>query len=162
MVRTVAWSKAQMLTVELTSDDALLIENYGLHWAEMGIGAADAREDWRSEARQFLTDARESSGLAAFMAKVDGNPVGTACCHIVPRAFPAFRKADAARLGYVWGVFVLPEHRGKGIGGMLVSACMAHLKSVGCGRVLLHSGERSAALYARMGFIPTDERSATI
>jgi hypothetical protein len=39
---------------------------------------------------------------------------------------------------------------------------MAHLKSIGCGRVLLHSGERSAALYGRMGFTPTDELAATL
>jgi GNAT superfamily N-acetyltransferase len=151
-----------MASIELTSDDALLVENYGLHWLEMGIDAAEVRENWRGEARRFLVEARENSGLAAFSAMVGGVPVGTACCHIVPRAFPAFRKADAARVGYLWGVYVLPEHRGRGIGGMLVAACMAHLKSNGCGRVLLHAGERSAALYGRMGFTPTDEHSATL
>jgi hypothetical protein len=26
-----------MPIIELTSDDALLVENYGRHWAEMGI-----------------------------------------------------------------------------------------------------------------------------
>jgi GNAT superfamily N-acetyltransferase len=151
-----------MAIIEPTSDHALLVENYGRHWLEMGIGVADVRGDWRSEAYRFLADARENSGLAAFMANVEGGPVGTACCHILPRAFPAFRKADAARIGYLWGVYVLPEHRRRGIGGMLVAACMAHLKSIGCGRALLHSGEGSAALYGRMGFKPTEELSATL
>lgn len=151
-----------MPTIELTSDDALLVENYGLHWAEMGVGAADIRGDWRSQAHRFLADAREKGDFAAFKATVAGVPVGTACCHIVPRAFPAFRHADAARQGYLWSVYVLPKHRGSGLGGMLVSACMAHLKSIGCERVLLHAGERSAALYGRMGFMPTDELSAPL
>jgi ribosomal protein S18 acetylase RimI-like enzyme len=151
-----------MPIIELTSDDALVVENYGLHWAEMGIVAADVRGDWRSEAHRFVADARKNSGLAAFIANVQGGPAGTACCHIVSRAFPAFRKTDATRLGYLWGVYVLPEHRGRGIGGMLVSAGMAHLKSIGCGRVLLHSSERSAALYAGMGFTPTNELSAML
>lgn len=151
-----------MATIELTSDDALLIEHYGLHWLEMGTPISEAREDWRAEASRFLVEARLTSGLAAFSATTGGVVVGTACCHIVPRAFPAFRKLDAARIGYIWGVYILPEHRGRGIGGMLVTACLAHLKSIGCGRVLLHAGERSAALYGRMGFRPTDELSATL
>ncbi|WP_298161749.1 GNAT family N-acetyltransferase [Brevundimonas sp.] len=151
-----------MPIVELTSDDALLVENYGLHWLEMGIGTDDTRADWRAEAHRFLVDARKHAGLASFMAKVDGEPVGTACCHILPRAFPAFRKGDAARIGYVWGVYVRPEHRGIGVGAMLVSACMSHLKVSGCGRVLLHAGERSASLYGRMGFMPTEEYSAAL
>jgi GNAT superfamily N-acetyltransferase len=151
-----------MTIIELTSDDMLLVENYGLHWLAMGIEANDARDDWRSEAQHYLEQARENSGLAAFVAKVEGRPVGTACCHLVPRAFPAFRKSDANLVGYIWGVFVRPEQRGKGIGGMLVSACMSHLRSNGCGRALLHAGERSSALYGRMGFMPTDEFAAVL
>jgi GNAT superfamily N-acetyltransferase len=151
-----------MATIEFTSDDAMLIENYGLHWLEMGMRSSEAGEDWRAEAIRFLVEARATSDLAAFSAMTGGVSVGTACCHIVPRAFPAFRKLDATRIGYVWGVYVLPEHRGIGIGGMLVAACMAHLKSIECGRVLLHAGERSAALYRRMGFMPTDELSASL
>jgi GNAT superfamily N-acetyltransferase len=71
-------------------------------------------------------------------------------------------QTDAQRLGYLWGVYVLPDLRGRGVGGTLVSACMAHLKSIGCGRVLLHAGERSAPLYERMGFKPTVELSAAL
>jgi ribosomal protein S18 acetylase RimI-like enzyme len=151
-----------MAIIELTSDDALLVENYGLHWVEMGISAAEVRGDWRAEAHHFLVDAREKSGLAGFCALVEGQPVGTACCHIVPRAYPAFRTADADRVGYVWGVYVRPEHRGQGIGGMLVSACMSHLRNRGCARALLHAGERSSGLYKRLGFKPTDELSAAL
>ena len=69
-----------MPTVELTSDDALLVENYGLHWLEMGIGAADPREDWRAEAHRFLSEAREKRDLAAFVAEIVGELAGTACC----------------------------------------------------------------------------------
>lgn len=93
----------------------------------------------------------------------DGQPpANLQCCYLVPRAYPAFRKIDAAQVGYVWGVYMCPEHRGRRVGEALVLACMSHLKSIGCGRVLLHAGERSAPLYRRMGFEPTDELSATL
>jgi hypothetical protein len=81
-----------MTVIELTSDDTLLVENYGRHWQAMGIEAIDVRGDWRSEAQDFLKQAREQSGLAAFVAKVEGQPVGTACCHLVQRAFQLSEK----------------------------------------------------------------------
>jgi GNAT superfamily N-acetyltransferase len=151
-----------MILIEPTSDNTLLVENYGLHWVEMGVGAVDTRGDWRNQAHQFLANARMNDELAAFRAQAESQTVGTACCHLVPRAFPAFRNADAARLGYLWGVYVVPEQRGRGIGGLLVSACMTHLKSIGCGRAILHAGERSAVLYGRMGFTSTEELAATL
>ena len=151
-----------MPLIEPTDDDALLVEHYRLHWLEMGVGPEEARDDWRREAHRFLGEAREHQGLAAFAATTGGDVLGTACCHLTARTFPAFRKVDAPRIGYLWGVYVRPEHRGGGIGGLLVEACMSHLKSLGCGRVLLHAGERSAALYRRMGFTPTDELSAEL
>jgi GNAT superfamily N-acetyltransferase len=151
-----------MPQVELTSDDALLVEHYRLHWLEMGVGASDVRQDWHSEAHRFLREARAHQSLAAFVAMEEHQAAGTACCHFLSRTYPAFRKIDAAQVGYVWGVYVRPEHRGRRIGEALVLTCMSHLKSIGCGRVLLHAGERSAPLYRRMGFEPTDELSATL
>jgi GNAT superfamily N-acetyltransferase len=151
-----------MPLIEFTTDDALLVEHYRLHWLEMGIGSNEVRDDWRSEAFCFLREAREQKGFGAFAARKGDDVLGTACCQITQRTFPPFRKVDARLLGYLWGVYVRPEHRGRGLGGLLVKACMSHLKSVGCGRVLLHAGERSNALYSRMGFRPTDELSAPL
>jgi GNAT superfamily N-acetyltransferase len=151
-----------MALIELTTDDALLVENYRLHWLEMGIEASEVREDWSLEARHFIQEAREHNGFAGFVARTGNDAVGTACCHVTHRVFPAIRKVDAPLIGYLWGVYVRPQHRGQGLGEMLVSACMSHLKSLDCGRVLLHAGERSTPLYARMGFKPTDELSASL
>jgi ribosomal protein S18 acetylase RimI-like enzyme len=151
-----------MTTIELTHDDALLVENYGRHWADMGVDGDQARDDWRAEAQRFLQDARKNSSLAAFLAREGDDPVGTAICHVVRGVFPPFRKADATHHGYIWGVYVVPHLRGRGVGGMLVSACMGHLKDIGCRCVLLHAGGRSATLYRRLGFRPTDELSALL
>ncbi len=76
--------------------------------------------------------------------------------------FPLFRKVDTSKIGYIWGVYVRPEHRSKQIGTELVAACMSHLKFLGCGRALLHAGDLSAPLYSRLGFVPTDELSASL
>ena len=88
--------------------------------------------------------------------------MGGACCHLVERAYPAFRVADARVVGYLWGVYVEPSSRGRGLGAALVRACLGHLSARGCGRALLHAGEQSRPLYERLGFERTDELSLVL
>lgn len=151
-----------MPQVEATTDDALLVEHYRLHWLDMGLAPAEIREDWAAEAFRFLRDARAGGSFAAFVAKEADTPIGSACCQLTPRRFPVFGIADAPRIGYLWGVYVRPGFRGRGIGTALVKACTDHLRSIGCGRVMLHAADRSAPLYGRLGFVPTEELAAPL
>ena len=144
-------------TIAPTDNDALLASFYHRHWLDMGLPPEDALPDWQAQALAFIAQARARRAFAGFLASDAGHPVGSACCHIVERAYPAFRRADAPILGYVWGVYVHPGHRGAGIGARLVRACLDHLVAQGCGRALLHAGDRSRPLYQRLGFQPTDE-----
>jgi len=145
-----------------TDDDALLASFYHRHWLDMGLPHDDARPDWQAEALAFIAQARADRAFAGFVALHAGQPIGSACCHIVERAYPAFRRADALILGYVWGVYVHPAHRGGGIGARLVRACLDHLVAQGCGRALLHAGDRSRPLYRRLGFQPTNELARSL
>jgi GNAT superfamily N-acetyltransferase len=140
-----------------TDDDALLAGYYHRHWLSMGLAPADVAPAWRDNALGFIAGARRGRAFAGFVARDAGGPVGGAGCHLVERAYPAFRVADAPVVGYVWGVYVEPASRGVGVGAALVRACLDHLSARGCGRVLLHAGERSRPLYERLGFAPTDE-----
>lgn len=146
-----------MHLIEPTTDDTLLVNHYRLHWTEIGIHEDDIRSDWREEAFRFIRVARSRDGFSAFVAKENGLSIGTACCQLAPRVFPAFRKVDATRIGYIWGLYVTPKHRFRGVGEELVTTCMSHLRTLGCGRVMLHASERSATLYKRLGFEPTEE-----
>ena len=150
------------IVIAETEDDALLAGYYHRHWLSMGLAPADVAPAWRENAREFIAEARRGRAFAGFVARDAGGPVGGACCHLVERAYPAFRVADAPVVGYVWGVYVEPERRGRGIGAALVRACVAQLSARGCGRVLLHAGERSRPLYERLGFAPTDELALTL
>jgi GNAT superfamily N-acetyltransferase len=151
-----------MFDIVESHDDALLAEFYGRHWHAMGIDEAAVAPDWREAALAFIASARVQAGFAGFVARDAGRPIGAACCHLVARVFPAFRVGDAARIGYVWGVYVDPDHRSRGTGAALVRACVAHLDARGCDRALLHAGDRSRPLYARLGFVPTDEMALAI
>jgi GNAT superfamily N-acetyltransferase len=150
------------IVIAETDDDGLLAGHYHRHWLSMGLAPDDVAPDWRERALTFIAEARRGRAFAGFVARDAGEPVGSACCHVVDRAYPAFRVADAPVVGYVWGVHVEPSIRGRGIGAALVRACVAHLSARGCGRVLLHAGERSRPLYQRLGFEPTDEMALAL
>ena len=151
----------QVVIVESHQDD-VLVTFYRNHWLDMGISEHDIADDWRTTALDFITTARLNRSFAGFVALSDDRPLGSACCHIVDRVFPAFRQTDALVIGYIWGVYVLPSARGTGIGTALVNQCIQRLNARGCGRILLHAGQQARPIYDRLGFTPTDELALSI
>ena len=67
----------------------------------------------------------------------------------------AFARAitDRATFAYLADVFVLPEHRGKGVSELLMSAIMEHPDLHGLRRLLLATKD-AHGLYAKFGFQP--------
>jgi GNAT superfamily N-acetyltransferase len=62
---------------------------------------------------------------------------------------------DGATFAWIADVFVLPAHRGRGLGKRLVEAVLAHPDVVGARRVLLGTQD-AHGLYARYGFEVVD------
>lgn len=60
--------------------------------------------------------------------------------------------ADGERAG-IYGMSVLPEARGRGVASALTRRLVEHARSLGCSRVVLHSSEMAAGVYARAGFV---------
>lgn len=86
------------------------------------------------------------------MARLGGEPeiVGVAWVALVPRV-P--RPGATERMsGDIQSVYVLPEHRGRGIGSALVDAAARHAEQLGALRVTVHSGRRAVPVYERLGF----------
>jgi RimJ/RimL family protein N-acetyltransferase len=66
------------------------------------------------------------------------------------------RHRKSAHRMHLWGMYVAPSHRGRGLGSALLEACIGHARSVD-GVDVLHLGVTSAAdaakrLYERAGF----------
>jgi predicted N-acetyltransferase YhbS len=61
------------------------------------------------------------------------------------------------RWGYLANLFVLPSHRGSGIGASLVTAVVGLARAEGLVRIVLSPSELSVPLYHRVGFRAANE-----
>jgi GNAT superfamily N-acetyltransferase len=105
--------------------------------------AAFEDEVWRSRVR----------GSAWFLAEDEGGPAGvvTGC------AEPGARPAERALVG----LWVAPDHRGRGVGDQLVAAVTEWARGEGADVLVLWVTEYNDAahgLYRRQGFRPTGRR----
>ncbi|GAB3712954.1 GNAT family N-acetyltransferase [Spirosoma flavus] len=68
---------------------------------------------------------------------------------------------DFATFGYLADVFILPEHRGKGLSKQLMSFIMAYPPLQGLRRIMLVTKD-AHGLYTQFGFKPVDEPENTM
>ncbi len=94
--------------------------------------------------------AHQDSHLAFVARLLRPEIIGMAWVALVPRV-P--RPGATSRLSAdIQSVFVLPEHRGQGIGSALVEAASEHAAQRGSLRVTVHSGRKAVPVYERLGF----------
>lgn len=104
-------------------------------------------EDFPGMATDYMADAREVSqarGVRVLAARHDGEPIG-------------FAQLELAGDGVeIEDVYVLPAHRGRGVGGAMTAAAMRW--AVALGRrdiwIVADADGRPHHLYERLGFVP--------
>lgn len=93
---------------------------------------------------------QKDTHLALVARLVGPEIVGMAWLALVPRV-P--RPGATSRLSAdIQSVFVIPEHRGQGIGSALIKTASDHAADLGSTRVTVHSGRRAVPIYERLGF----------
>ncbi|HEX7640196.1 MAG TPA: GNAT family N-acetyltransferase [Burkholderiaceae bacterium] len=102
----------------------------------------------------FLATAYWSPGVPrAVVARAIANSICFGAFHEGAQVGFARVITDRATFGYVSDVYVLPEHRGRGLAGRLVEAIRAHPDLRGLRRMMLATRD-AHGLYARFGFAP--------
>ena len=137
---------------------------YGIREATVDDADDLAQLRWRMrvEKRPFEGDYEEyRRGFARWWVDRQGRTravVGTDAGRVVGMGFLAVvnRVPDPGALqrqhGDVQSVFVLPEHRGQGLGSRIVTALVEVARETACDRVNVHSGRRAIEVYERLGF----------
>jgi RimJ/RimL family protein N-acetyltransferase len=111
--------------------------------------AASPSDDFASSATALREQMRQAPYWMLFGA-FDGDTLAGAA------GLLSNRRAKSAHKLILWGMYVAPSHRGRGLGRALVAACIAHARSLE-GVDKIHLSVTSAAsearrLYERAGF----------
>ena len=78
-------------------------------------------------------------------------------CQILSGLYPEIRLGSSHLAGYIWGVYVRPDHRRLGLATKLTRAALDHLAGIGCAHVKLHASRDGERVYRAMGFRDTNE-----
>ena len=139
------------------ADDPLIADHFGKMWRDSPVPAAALVDDWYARTMAFIAAARATGTFRSYLARRGAETVGSLAVQQFAGLYPDVLRHDYRRYGYVWGVFVCPEHRRKGIASALVERSLIDLKRLGYSRVLLHASVMGNPVYEALGFIATNE-----
>ena len=141
--------------------DILADHEYAM-WRDIGAAPDQIRPDWRARTLRFIEDAAECRQFSASVAVAEGRIVGSACGQISAGLSPDILEPHYKRKGYIWGVYVAPDWRGRGIARSLTAAVTEHLRSVGCTQIHLNASAAGRPVYEKLGFLPANEMRLTL
>ena len=154
------WRESKALRLLALSDEAAPMAFVESH------GEAAARPDdfWQGRARSSSLDAGPGAGARSFVAVTDdGTWVGTAVALVEgPGDVDVEGRVVEEAGGHVVGVFLHPEHRGRGVMDSLLQAVTDWLRELGLSRARLYvhaDNRRAQRCYEKSGFRPTGSGS---
>ena len=128
-------------------------EFWGRMYRELALGP-ELEPDWLSKATAYFARRRAAGELEYFVTDVAGEIVGTAGAQLQAGLVTEF---SSRRRGYIFGVYVVPAWRGKGLAARLTWATIDWLRARGCDQIRLHASEKAQPIYDRLGFVRSNE-----
>ena len=139
------------------ADDPVIADHFGKMWRDSPIPAAALVDDWYERSMAFIAAARATGTFRSYIARCGSKTAGSLAVQQFSGLYPDVLRHDYRRYGYVWGVFVCPEHRRKGVASALVERSLVDMKRLGYSRVLLHASVMGSPVYEGLGFTTTNE-----
>lgn len=139
------------------ADVELLADAFRQMWLDNAVPAEHIEPDYRERVQQFVAAGQERDALRFFIAERESRCVGAAACQLFGGLYPAILRRPVRCYGYIWGVYVAPEERRRGLGKQLTETCVQALRAQGCTHALLHAAPPGRGIYERLGFQGTNE-----
>ena len=113
-------------------------------------GPPAASEQAFAEDFRVWWEAQGGSHVPFLAVLSSGRAIGMAWLALTARV-PRPGQADRS-CGDVQSVYVVPEHRGAGVGTALMRTLLQHTEALRLEHVTVHCNQRAASLYERVGF----------
>lgn len=140
------------------ADDPTLIAHFVAMWTDLGTPVDAIVPEASERIAAFVAEARADYDFASFHAVEGGGVVGTACCQRYRAPYPDILTPQRRLYGYIWGVYVEPSARRRGHAKRLTTACLDHLRAIGCSRAILNASPPGERVYRALGFEASNER----
>lgn len=140
-----------------SQDDSLIAEHFYQLWRNNDVPTDCIQSNWREITLEFIDGARREQHYQAFVAEVDGVVIGSAGCQLFAGLYPQALAEHHRKYGYIWGVYVEPPYRGKGIAKQLTRMAIAYLNALGCTKAILHASPSGKPVYSNLGFVSSNE-----
>ena len=139
-------------------DDATLVDHFVRMWTDLGTPPSAIVADAAERIAAFIAHGRAELDFASFVAEEGGVALGSACCQRYLAPYPDILAAEHRLYGYIWGVYVEPSARRRGLATRLTEATIERLRAIGCTRVILNASVPGEEVYRALGFEPSNER----
>ena len=146
-----------MLRRALPADDDHLLGHYRAMWRDNDVTDDDLENGWQNRFLAFLVHGRAELALRSFLIEIDGRIVASASCQKLVSPYPRITRREFGKRGYIWGVYVEPDHRRCGLGKDLTQTCLRHLREIGCDEAVLHTSPFGRSIYQGLGFVEGTE-----
>jgi ribosomal protein S18 acetylase RimI-like enzyme len=113
----------------------------------------DFRPGWRENFVRYF-ERRIGAGEAAYFVANDGAKLVGAAAALVSDGYPS--EIHGVPHGYILGVYVLPEYRGRGLATKLTERTIDFLRQ-NVRSIRLHASPFGRRIYERLGFVATNE-----
>ncbi len=111
-----------MIRPATLADDGLIAGHFLRMWTDSSTTVAAVVPDGHERVLAFVAEARKGLAFAAFVAEMDEVPVGSASCQLHLTPYPNVLEPSYRRYGYIWGVYVEPEWRRRGLARQLTES----------------------------------------
>jgi ribosomal protein S18 acetylase RimI-like enzyme len=138
----------------IQQDESLIAKHLCQIAYELGFPSSSIRQDWLEKTIQFIDYARRELRYQGFIAELNDEIIGSASSQIwelYPMVIDQFQK------GYIWGVYVEPPYRRRGVATKLMKQAFIYLKDIGCTKVVLHASDQGKLLYSSLGYTESNE-----
>eukprot|EP00316_Scyphosphaera_apsteinii_P015515 CAMPEP_0119316254 /NCGR_PEP_ID=MMETSP1333-20130426/39188_1 /TAXON_ID=418940 /ORGANISM="Scyphosphaera apsteinii, Strain RCC1455" /LENGTH=685 /DNA_ID=CAMNT_0007321855 /DNA_START=36 /DNA_END=2093 /DNA_ORIENTATION=- len=132
--------------------DDVVVRNWREQWLSNNRPAGNIAGNQKDLMLAYIREARDKLQHMSFVARCSctGTVIGSAACQLWSGPMPI---VVTEKVGTVWGVFVQPKWRRKGVATLLMQSVIDYWQSIGCQRgVLLCASEEARRIYERLGF----------